>query len=75
MYLQSVTEGIMQRTYSWSWNWLLRLLGAKFLHGIVVLFLLLSHEDVFISKVQMKGKKEHYENLCVLTLSTSNAYM
>lgn len=47
----------MQRTYSWSWNWLLWLLGAKFLHGVVVLFLLLSHEDVFISKVQMKQKK------------------
>lgn len=44
-------------TYSWTWNWLLWLLGTKFFHGIVVLFLLLSHEDVFISKVQMKHKR------------------
>lgn len=32
-------------------NWLLRLLGAKLLHGIVVFLLFLSHEDVFPSKV------------------------
>lgn len=32
-------------------NWLLRFLGAKLLHGIVVFLLFLCHEDVFPSKV------------------------
>ena len=33
-------------------NWLLRLLGAKLLHGVIVFLLFLCHEDVFPSKVQ-----------------------
>lgn len=44
-------------TYSWTWNWFLWLLGTKFLHGIVVLFLFFRHEDVFISKVQGPNTK------------------
>lgn len=41
-------------TYCRTRNRLLGLLGTQFLHGLVVFFLLLGHEDVFVSKVQMK---------------------
>lgn len=37
--------------YLGPWNWLLRFLGAKLLHGIIVFLLFLRHEDVFPSKV------------------------
>ena len=39
-------------------NWLLRLLGAKLLHGVIVFLLLLCHEDVFPSKVQWDGARK-----------------
>lgn len=39
-------------SYRWTWNRLLWLLGTKFLHGFIVLFLFLSHKDVLVSKVQ-----------------------
>lgn len=41
-------------SYRWTRNWLLWLLGTKFLHGFIVLFLFISHKDVFISKVRKK---------------------
>jgi len=42
-------------TNRWTWNRLLWLLGAEFLHGLVVLLLFLRHEEVFIS-VQTQHK-------------------
>ena len=39
-------------------NWLLRLLGTKLLHGVIVLLLFLCHEDVFPSKVQWDGARK-----------------
>lgn len=39
-------------------NWLLRLLGAKLLHGVIVFLLFLCHEDVFPSKVQWDGARK-----------------
>lgn len=41
-----------QSRYLGPGNGLLRLLGAKLLHGVVVFLLFLRHEDVFPSKVQ-----------------------
>lgn len=67
------------RTYRWTWNWLLWLLGTKFLHGLVVLFLLLSHEDVFISKVQIKHTNKVSTCLgvfsCMLLTLMSDTYL
>lgn len=40
-----------------SWNGFLRFLGAQFLHGIVIFFLLLCHENVFSSQVKTKQNK------------------
>jgi len=39
-------------THCWTRNWLLWFLGSKFPHGLQVLFLFVSHEDVFVSNLQ-----------------------
>lgn len=45
------------------------LLGAQFLHSIVVLLLFLCHEEIFSSKVKNKQDIHNYFLLChVLTL-------
>lgn len=51
------------KTHLWSRDRFLRLFGSQFFHGIVVLFLLLCHEDVLTSKV-----KEHTDMVIILYL-------